>query len=1000
LRNEWDFASGQLLSSTDYSGLTTVNRYEGGDIVQTWGPTKGELSQAQTTLREYDQSFAQSAEGIAMVGLDATYWPSENNAGGVSVQELGPQVDGVLSQSLTVNWADSPAGNNGGWSGLLTGAVEVKTEGTYKIVSGNTGARVRVNNVLCVDGACDAIPLSKGLNSIRVDLLSSTSQASMDVTWSGPDTGGTLVSIPTSALRPQYGYMTTTKVNDPQAVSAPAENISRSLYESPSSGRLSSRVNQAGSKVTFAYEGNKSGKGAWERQTAVTSATGAKYSYTYWGDKESAKSACPGAKSANQGGGSKSVSAPGADGGTGPTTTKWFDAAGRIVATQTPGGATGCITYGPGGQIVSTEIIGMGTTQKSVTNAAVGGDPLVVETTQTDGEMVTTSRAEVDLLGRIVREVDRFGIESRYVYDQRTGSVATTTTTAPGSIPVVESNTYDERGWLKTTSINGAIVATKTYNVDGTVASVTYSNGVKSVVGYNDQNRAVSMQWSTPSGAFSTTREISSGGNISSETLSAPSGSSTFSYTRDSNNRLSATSVTAGLVPAAKSWAWTFDAASNRLTQKITTNGAATGDYTYAYNNASQLVSTTDPAASGGITYDDRGNATNVGPDSFAYDNANRVISATDGTMSVVYQRDVDGVVIAKTTTGGPGAGTIQYSESGVLLDGDAKPMNQQIVLPLGVTMTFPLAGGSAASWKFTTLSGDLFFSTDASGFLQGTAQAFDPYGQVLTAPNPSQPTLPNTTFEAATGNETEALETAYQLMGARVYLPALGRFAQLDPVVGGSANGYDYANQDPIGTTDPSGNETDSWLMTGLTALASACLAALVAPARGALVGMLVGAVVGAAVAGTVQLVANYVTGQSEFSVTRMGLSILAGAVGGGIGGRIRWSKAQNRAAGNVNGNPPPAAPSADAPAQAPSIPRQDLGRFQRQYDQSYETGLLMAEFRDLKNIGRPNFVPDLAQRAIFADQFAMEGVAQSAEFAKNLGKSAQKSSGWFKRR
>jgi hypothetical protein len=343
-----------------------VNRYEGGDIAQSWGPTKGELSQAQTTLREYDQSFAQNAEGIAMVGLDATYWPSENNAGGVSVQELGPQVDGVMSQSLTVNWPESPAGNNGGWSGLLTGAVEVKTEGTYKIVSGNTDARVRVNNVLCIDGACDAIPLSKGLNAIRVDVISSTSQASIEVNWSGPDTGGTMVSVPTSALRPQYGYVTTTKVNDPQASSAPGENISRSLYESPSSGRLSSRVNQAGSKVTFAYEGNKSGSGAWERQTAVTSASGAAYSYTYWGDKESAKSACPGAKSANQAGGSKSISAPGVDGGAGPTTTKWVDAAGRIVATQTPGGAIGCVTYGPGGQIVSTEIIGMGNTQKSV----------------------------------------------------------------------------------------------------------------------------------------------------------------------------------------------------------------------------------------------------------------------------------------------------------------------------------------------------------------------------------------------------------------------------------------------------------------------------------------------------------------------------------------------------------------------------------------------------------------------------------------------------------
>jgi RHS repeat-associated protein len=998
LRNEWDFASGQLLSSTDYSGLTTVNRYEGGDIVQTWGPSKGSPSDAQSTLRQYDQSFAQSAEGIAMAGLDATFWPSEDNASGDSVQELGPQLDGVIVPSLTVNWPTSPAGNNGGWSGLLTGALEVKTEGAYKIQSGNTNARVRVNNILCVDGACDALPLSKGLNSIRVDLLSSTSESSMDVTWSGPDTGGVAQSIPTSALRPQYGYITTTKVNDPQATNAIVENVSRSSYDAPASGRISSRVNQAGSKVTFAYEGNMSGKGAWERTTAVTSASGAAYTYTYWSDKESAKSACPGAKSANQGGGAKTVSAPGVDGGTGPTTTKWFDAAGRVIATQAPGGALACITYGQGGQVTATEVMGMGSTQKIVTDSAVGGNPLIVETTETDGDIVTTSRTEIDLLGRIVRVVDRFGVETRYVYDQRTGDVATTTTTAPGAVPVVESNTYDARGWLVSIAVNGRTVATKTYNADGTVASVSYGNGVTSAVGYNDQNRAVSVQWTTPSGTFASTRKISSGGNISSDTLSAPSGSSTFTYTRDSNNRLSATSVTAGLVPAAKSWAWTFDDASNRLTQKVSVNGTSIGDYTYSYNNASQLVATTDPAASGGITYDDRGNATKVGPDSFTYDNANRLISATDGTLTVGYELDVDGLVVAKTTTGGPGAGIIQYSASGVLLDGDAKPMNQQIDLPLGVTMNFPLASGSPAQWQFTALSGDLFYVTDDSGALQGTPQAFDPYGQVLTTPNPAQPSLPNTTFEAVTGNETEALKTAYQLMGARVYIPALGRFAQLDPVVGGSANGYDYANQDPIGNTDPSGNETDNWLVNGLTALASFGLAALVAPARGALVGMLVGALAGAVVTGASHAIEFAVTGQTEFSVMRLGLSVLAGAAGGGIAGRIKWSKAQNRAAGNVNGNPPPAAPAPAPPAQPVAVPRQNLGQYQDLYNRRFAQSI--AQQNGQANplltgqllFGIVQQPVSAAAKAGIADQFAMTAVAGAQKAAARAAAAARR--------
>lgn len=57
-------------------------------------------------------------------------------------------------------------------------------------------------------------------------------------------------------------------------------------------------------------------------------------------------------------------------------------------------------------------------------------------------------------------------------------------------------------------------------------------------------------------------------------------------------------------------------------------------------------------------------------------------------------------------------------------------------------------------------------------------------------------------------GGKQRAADTpgGLSIMGVRLYNPATGRFVQVDPVAGGSANAYDYAWQEPMSVFDLDG--------------------------------------------------------------------------------------------------------------------------------------------------------------------------------------------------
>lgn len=99
-----------------------------------------------------------------------------------------------------------------------------------------------------------------------------------------------------------------------------------------------------------------------------------------------------------------------------------------------------------------------------------------------------------------------------------------------------------------------------------------------------------------------------------------------------------------------------------------------------------------------------------------------------------------------------------------------------------------------------------------ADGNPTSSVYLYEPFGQPSssvtfgTNSNPANSTNQSMGWAANPTRKVEGLFTvAIIQMGARVYLPSLARFLQVDPVEGGTANGYVYVG-DPINGNDYTG--------------------------------------------------------------------------------------------------------------------------------------------------------------------------------------------------